>query len=185
MNIVNTINLQKREDRLLSIVKQARDQKFALRVHYGVEGGIAFHNINKAFRNIVQDAKDNGYEYTIIAEDDCVFASLESFKYYIYNIPSEFDLYLGMVYQAEVNEENRIMNGYSGNTLITIHSNFYDTWLSMPTDAHCDRWCGSIAHKSKMYVCYPYVCRQMAGYSDNRREHFNGGEVYFESKNFI
>lgn len=187
METVNTINLLSRDDRLLSIAKQAKEQKFALRIWPGITNDDQmppYKNINKAFRLIVQDAKDNGYEYTIIMEDDCYFHSHESFKYYIDNKPSDFDLYLGMVYSAEVEVNNRILNGYSGHTLLMVHSRFYDTWLSMPEDAHCDRWCGGWAYVYKYFVCYPYVCKQLNGYSDNKRGIYSY-DTYLEGKEFI
>lgn len=184
MQIVHTINLDKREDRLLSISKQAKQQGFALKIWRGEEGDVPFKNINKSFRKIVQYAKDNGDHYAIIMEDDCVFHSFQSFDYFIKNMPVDFDLYLGMIYSGTVDENHRILNGYSGNTLLCVHSRFYDEFLSAPADVHYDRWCGLHAFKRLYYVCHPYVCRQMNGYSDNRRQE-GVYDIYLEGKEFI
>lgn len=184
MQIVHTINLEKREDRLLSISKQAKYQGFALKIWQGEEGDIPYKNINKAFRKIVQFAKDNNLPFCIIMEDDCVFHSFQSFDYFMKNMPEKYDLFLGMIYSGTVDENHRIINGYSGNTLICIHSQFYDTFLSAPPDVHYDRWCGLQAFKRLYYVCHPFVCKQMTGYSDNRRQHGNY-DVYLVEREFI
>jgi len=169
MQIVHTINLNKREDRLLSISKQAKQQGFALKVWDGEEGDIPYKNINKAFKKVVSYAKENNLGEIFIAEDDCVFSSYQSFEYFIKKKPENFDLYLGMVYSAQVDDCHRILNGYSGNTLVCIHKNFYDFFLSAPNDVHMDRWCGQHAFEKLYYVCHPFVCKQLNGYSDNRR----------------
>ena len=187
MGIVHTINLSHRKDRLLSIATQAKEQGFALKIWEGVYEGkmsITRDNINKSFRKIVQFAKDNEEEYVIIAEDDCIFHSSFSFDYYIEKIPEDFDIYLGMIYSGQENEEHRIMNGYAGNTLICIHNRFYDFFLSMPTNVHVDHWLGNFAYKFKYYVCYPYICKQLNGYSDNKKRDFNY-DVYLEGKTFL
>lgn len=183
MEIVHTINLDKREDRLLSVSKQARDQGFALKIWRGEEGDLPYKNINKSFRKIVQYGRDNGDEYTIIMEDDCIFHSFQSFGYYMKNMPEKFDLYLGMIYSGTV-DGSRVTNGYSGNTLVCIHSRFYDTFLSAPSDVHYDRWCGLQAFRREYYVCYPFVCRQMNGYSDNRRQE-SCYDVLLKDRGFI
>lgn len=182
--IVNTINLLHREDRLLSISKQAKEQGFALRIWEGVIDTPPHKGINEAYRRIVKDALFNNLPRVTIMEDDCVYSAPLAFKYYIDNIPEDFDIYLGMVYSAEV-KNNRIMNGYSGNTLITISNQFMPIFLSMPPDAHPDRWCGQFAFERKYYVCHPWVCKQLNGISDNKGgRHFNY-DVYLEGKEFF
>lgn len=183
IEIVNTINLYKRTDRLLSIAQQAREQNFALRIWPGVEGDTSMKNINAAYRKIIKEASTNGDAYAIIMEDDCLFSSPNSFRYYMDNRPENFDIWLGMVYAAEV-KNGRIMNGYSGNTLITITRDFYYYWLSMPDDVHPDRWVGQFAYERKYYVCEPYVCRQLNGYSDNKRQDMNYN-VYTDTMTFL
>lgn len=184
IDIVHTINLNKREDRLLSICKQAKQQGFALKIWDGVEGDIPFKNINKAFKRVVQYAKDHNLPKIIIAEDDCVFHSFQSFDYFIKNIPEKFDLFLGMVYSAQVDDNHRILNGYSGNTLVCLHNSFYDFFLSAPNDVHMDRWCGQYAFEKLYYVCHPFVCKQLNGYSDNRRMN-STYDALLEGKEFI
>lgn len=181
---VHTINLDKREDRLLSICKQAKQQDFAIKIWHGAQGDIPYKNINKAFKNIVRYAKENNLEKVIIAEDDCVFHSFQSFDYFIKNIPEKYHLYLGMVYSAQVDENHRILNGYSGNTLVCIHNSFYDFFLSAPCDVHLDRWCGMHAFEKIYYVCHPFVCKQLNGYSDNRRMN-STYDALLEGKEFV
>lgn len=183
MEIVNTINLHHREDRLLSISKQAKEQGFALRIWEGVQGDITFKNINAAYRKIIKDAVTNGYPYTIIAEDDCLFSCPGAFQYYMDKRPKQFDIWLGMIYSGEV-RNGRLLNGYSGNTLITIAQDFYYYWLSMPDDVHPDRWIGQHAYERRYFVCNPYVAKQANGYSDNKREKCNY-DVYTAGMAFL
>ena len=180
--IVNCINLYNREDRLLSISKQAKNQGFAIKFWEGIKENVILRGVNKAHRQIVQDAKDKGLEYVIIMEDDCVFSSPNAFNYYLSKMPETFDIYLGMVYAGEI-KEGRIVNGFSGLTLYTVHKNFYDEFLAANPNDHLDRFLGNTAYKNKYYICEPFVCYQSGGFSDNRRENMNY-KVYHDQMKF-
>ena len=180
--IVNCLNLSSREDRMLSASRQAKEQGFAIKFHEGVVGKIAFKAINKAHKSIVQKAKNNGDAYTIICEDDIRFTSPHAFNYYLSKIPKEFDLFMGMIYAGEI-KDGRILNGFSGLTLYTVHSRFYDEFLAADPNDHLDRFLGNSAFKNKYYICEPFVCYQSGGYSDNCRQNVNY-KVYHDKMNF-
>ncbi|MEO7045094.1 MAG: hypothetical protein ABI091_07270 [Ferruginibacter sp.] len=182
METVNCINLWNREDRLLSISKQAKDQRFAIRFWEATTGQIAYRAITLSHKKIIQDAKDKGLEYVIIMEDDCVFTAPNAFDFYMSKMPKEFDLYLGMIYGGEI-KDSRILNGFSGLTLYTVHNRFYDECLASDPNDHLDRFLGNSAFKNKYYVCDPFVCHQTGGYSDNRRENMNY-QVYHDTMKF-
>lgn len=182
MEIVNTINLWKREDRLLAISKQAKDQRFALYFWEGIEETIVHTGVSKAHKQIIKDAKENGLSYVIVCEDDIEFVDLGAFDYYIKNMPKSFDLYMGMIYAGEI-KDNRIMNGFSGLTLYTVHNRFYDFFLSADETDHIDRWLGNFCYNHEYFVCDKFVCKQSSGYSDRRREKCNY-DVYHESMIF-
>lgn len=188
MEIINVINLdvgqkaesmnpdisedfirRSREERVLSICKQSKEQGFAVRFWEGIideRGGFA--GINLSFKKIVRWAKEQGFVKVIIAEDDCVFSAPGAWQYYLDQMPEVFDIYSGGVYSGQI-EGNRIMNGFSGNTLITVHERFYDFFLFITENDHCDRQLGNFCFEKMYIVCQPFVVTQLHGYSDNTR----------------
>lgn len=166
-----------RQENVLSIAAQSKQHGFSVRFWEGNTDETVFRsgNISRAFKKIVRYAKKNNLEMICIGEDDLIFTSSNAWKYYIENIPDEFDLYLGGIYSGQL-EGNRIVNGYSGNTLLTIHSRFYDFFLSANEDpqglalGHIDRWLGNFCFDKEYFVCLPFIVRQQAGYSENHRK---------------
>jgi hypothetical protein len=181
METVHTINLSKREDRLLSIAKQAKQNGFAIKIWEGIEDEkkLIQTNVGNAHKQIVRFAKENNLPYIIICEDDIVFVDYGAFDYYISQMPEDYDLYLGMIYNGEI-KNNKILNGFSGLTLYTIHNRFYDYFLSASEGDHLDRWLGNTAYLNKYIVCDKFVCKQSNGYSDRRREKCNYDVYYLD-----
>lgn len=158
-----------REERILSICKQSKEHGFAVKFWEGVvdkRGG--FYGINQSFKNIVAWAKEQKLKYVFIGEDDLTFSSPGAWQYFLDNMPEEFDIYSGGIYSGHV-ENGRILTGYSGNTLIVVHENFYDTFLAIRPDNHLDRELGMMAHKKNFRIVEPFVVYQIQGYSDNHR----------------
>lgn len=186
-DIMHVINLYKRTDRAIALINQFKTHPVPVMFWEGVlSEKTPAANINKAHKAIVQYAKDKGLPYVIIAEDDIVFADKGAWEFYLKNMPTDFDLYLGMVYSAQV-EGNRIINGFSGLTLYAINSRFYDFFLSMPPAVHIDRHMGQYAYKYKYFICPEYVCYQSGGYSDNLKRQMTyepllEGKVMYKSK---
>lgn len=186
MEIVHCINLDKREDRLLAIAKEAKQQGFALMLWNGIdepERRYTKRAICQSHKRIVQYAKDNKLPYCVIAEDDIEFFAPGAFDYYIENIPDDYDLYCGTIFHGEVcPDTNRILNGMSATmTLYTVHSRFYNFILNeIPDDCHIDRFLGGFAFKYKYYVPPMLVCTQRQGYSDNLKQKTSDYNVYIE-----
>lgn len=163
-----------REERLLSVCKQSKEHGFAVRFWEGIIEERGATGINKSFKKIVRWAKEQNLPYICIGEDDLVFSAPGAWQYYLDNMPSEFDLYSGGIYSGEI-KDGRIVNGYSGNTLITVHKNFYDFFLSASEDpaglglGNLDRWLGNFAFEKNYRVVEPFVVLQLEGYSDNHR----------------
>ena len=156
-----------RQERINSIVRQSKSQGFAVRFWEGVTGNKnTWTNISQAFKKIITFAKESAYDTITIAEDDLVFTAPGAWEYYCNNTPKEFDTYLGGIYSAQI-EDGRIMNGYSGHTLITVHEKFYDFILGANEGDHLDRHLGNTAFKHQYKVCEPFVVKQIGGYSDN------------------
>lgn len=168
---------QWRNENALSIVKQSKIQGFAVRFWPANTDDHVFRsgNISRAFKQIVRYAKENNLDCITIGEEDLEFTSPNAWKYYLENIPQDYDIFLAGIYSGQL-EGNRIVNGYSGNTLITVHSQFYDFFLSASEDpnglgqGHCDRWLGNFCFEKKYFVCLPFVVKQLNNsYSENHR----------------
>lgn len=161
-----------REERVLSIVKQSKEQGFAVRFHEGeidranfIDGRVG---INRSFKRIVKWAKQNNLPRVIMGEDDLLFSAPGAWQYYLENLPDDYDLWMGVIYAGEI-REGRVMNGFSGGmTLITVHERFYDFFLGIDPQNHIDRALGNFCFEKKYLACAPFVCRQMSkGFSDN------------------
>lgn len=176
-----TLILRNREERILSVVKQSKDHGIILKIWEGDLADQVFpaKNISRAFKKIVQYAKEERLPSVTIAEDDFVLTSPLSWQYYLENTPDDYDLYLGGLYNGEL-QGNRICGGYSGHTLITVHERFYDEFLSAKNeestgpDCHLDVWLGQNYSKEKKFiVCLPFVVKQLGGYSENKKAVMN------------
>lgn len=172
--ITQAIILRSREERVLSICQQSKEQNFSCRFWEGVidaRGGWA--GINLSFRKVVEWAKENNLHHVIIGEDDLLFSAPLAWQYYLDNMPDEFDIYSGGIYSGQI-ENERIVNGWSGNTLITVKGSFFDEFIRLSDEAlknndHLDRRMGNYAFQKNYRVCIPHVVYQMNGYSDNHR----------------
>lgn len=168
-----------REERALSIVKQSKEHGFAVRFWAGITDNDTFRceNISRAFKKIVQYAKEERLESVTIAEDDMILTAMGAWKYYNQNIPTDYDIYSGGIYYGKI-EGGRILSTYSGNTLITVHERFYDFFLSADEKLNLDNWLGFHAQEKKYIVCEPFVVRQPTeSYSENKRR-INSLETY-------
>lgn len=129
--------------------------------------------IHLGHRQIVQFAKDNHYEYCLIAEDDIVFTHPDSYRYFLQQVPSEYDLFMGLVYSGEI-KDNKVMNGFSGGlSLYRINRCFFEEFLSMPVDTHIDRQLGLTCYKNRYYVTPKYCVEQRGLYSFQLRKPMN------------
>lgn len=186
---VHVINLDKREDRLLCIAKEAKAQGFAIMLWNGIDAPRRVDTkkaICLSHKKIVAFAKANKLPYILIAEDDLFFYGHENnaFKYFMDNIPGDYDLYCATIYNGEVDEENRIKNGMSGTmTLYMVNQRFYDVILNdVADDSHIDRSLGQLAHKYRYFVPPLLVAGQRQGYSDNLKSKTSDYEVYMKDR---
>lgn len=186
---VHCLNLDRREDRLLSASKEAKKQGFPIMFFNGVDAKLEEIKpciaITRGHKSIVQYAKDKAMEWVCVCEDDIFFYGDDNkaFQYFIDNIPPSFDVYMGCIYHGEL-KGNRVINGMSGSfTLIIIHSRFFDFILNeMPDDCYQDRYVGDFSYKYEYYVSPLIVCGQTPGFSDNRSVAHSGYDVYLLDK---
>lgn len=187
--ILNIIHLESRTDRRQSFMEEMNLQNIAYKVWPGVTTYQEYtnhRNISEAHKNIVRDAQENGLPQVIIAEDDIKFSHPKSWKYYLSQMPEQFDLYCGVIYAGEVDPQtNRIVStkGMSGtNTLYTISERFYSFFLATDNSKHLDRELGRFGNINEYYVCNPMVCFQSGGFSDNHKRELHYDEYLRDIK---
>ncbi len=166
--IVNCLHLFHRTDREQSILQQAREQGFYLKFHEGIENR---HNrkmgICQSHKAIIREAKENGYPYCCVMEDDAIWLGKGSWEYFLENMPDDFDIYFSMIYCGEIHN-NRIMSQFSAMTCYVVAERFYDFFLDgIVDDCHIDRELGKHADRFKFMLCPEIPCEQMGGLSNN------------------
>lgn len=124
-------------------------------------------SINLSHKQIVQSAKDCGYNAVTIVEDDFKATHPNSLNFYQKNMPQDYDIYLGGIYVGDILPDN-IVKEFSALHFYTVHSRFYDTFLSLSDDGHIDRLLGGLG---KYVVCNPMPFIQHNGiYSSNSQK---------------
>jgi len=119
-------------------------------------------SINASHKMIVRDAKEKGLDEVIIAEDDLMFTSPNSWKYFLSQKPSSYDLYLWGSYILPIS--NNMVCGFQ---LYFVSSKFYDKYLSIKDDAHVDTEMDTL--KGDYHFCYPFPALQRKGFSANNK----------------
>lgn len=164
--LINCINLKKRTDRKKAAIEQFEAESCEYRFWDGVEGKIPKQNIHHAFKRIIQHYKDNKIMECCVAEDDIKFCAPGAWKYFLSKIPPQYDLYVSGYYSGS-HDENFIVKGFRGMTLIIVAGHFYDTFLSLTETQHID---GALAMSgAKIITCYPFAAIQTPGFSDQRK----------------
>lgn len=160
-----------------SYLEEMATQRAKFQVWDGMIDKPAFRGISKIHKRIVRYAKNRNFHRCIIMEDDCKFSHPNSLKYFLSTVPQEYDLYFGCVYQGEVGENHRLLNGFSGVlTCYIVNSPFYDTFLKINSEAHLDNAIGEIAFSRKFYVSDPMICYQADGFSYNHSKQMHYGK---------
>ncbi len=130
-------------------------------------------SINEAHKQIVRYAKLAEFGEVIIAEDDLKMSRPGAWQYFLSQKPKDYDLYLGGIFLGQP-DENNIVTEFTGLTLYSVHSRFYDTFLEVEPTEHIDR---ALAGKGKFVVCNPFVCTQYDGVSSNSGQFEKYGEL--------
>lgn len=167
--VLNILHIIERTDRAESLKIQLQSNGIENYIMW--QGEVNRHNrkesICKGFKRIIQWAKDTLQERITIAEDDIVFNHSESWKYYLSQIPEDFDCFWSMQFTGSYDDNFRINSVGSGMTLFTVHSRFYDFILNMNPDCHFDRYLTSLHEQFVFKVCPLIPCTQSGSKSDN------------------
>jgi len=164
--VINIISLPRRQDRRDQIIRQMEAEKCQYRFFDGIELPSRKTGVNAAHKSVIRWAKEQGLEYVVVAEDDLRWTGTGAWQYFIGNMPSDFDLYVGSYYSGTQDDNFRV-TGFRGMTLYVCHSRYYDKFLSLPDTMHID---GAIdISGAKIIVCPLFVATQEPGFSDQRK----------------
>lgn len=178
--IINIIHMPDRADRMEILLVELKNQKIN---NFNLWDGVhdqesIIKGINKAHKQIVQYAKDEGLKEVIIAEDDIKFLGEGAYDYFIENKPQDFDIYLAGIFLGIINDDN-IVKEFTGMTLYIVAERFYDIFLNSDNDKHIDH---ALSNKGLYKVCNPFVAIQHNGVSDNQKCYCNY-DIIFENRN--
>ena len=109
--------------------------------------------INRAHKQVVEYAQLLGVKEVCVLEDDFLGTHPNSWNYFLSKKPEDFDLYLGGIYAGIISEDNTVRD-YCGGHCTIVHERFYDTYLSVPEDAHIDQ---AMSGLGKFVVCNPFA----------------------------
>lgn len=120
-------------------------------------------SINLSHKNIIRRAKELKLDRVAVWEDDCVIPHPNGWNKFLDDMPEDFDIYLGGAYGLNRPIINPVLQ-LNGFHCFIMHSRFYDTFLSIPDNVHCDT---ALDVLGKFYVHYPFIAIQRAGWSAN------------------
>lgn len=175
---LNIIHLPHRIDREELFMRELSEQGIATyKLWPGItHDQISFVGIGAAHKQIVRNAKTQGFKKVLIAEDDLRFTCKTSFKYFLDNEPPDYDIYLASIYMGKLNDDNTV-DDFSGLTLYMVHERYYQRFLDTPILDHIDRAQaendpenpGVRRPRGKFVVCNPFACIQWTTYSENHK----------------
>ena len=161
--ILNVIYDSRRGEKYDLLISELESNKVDYKIWEAeVQKESVVSSINASHKNIVRWAKENNLKEVAIAEDDIWFTCDESWEYFLDNKPSEYDLYLASTYVPPIS--NNVICGFH---LYLVHSDFYDTFLSVPDNEHIDTVFNNMNGNYKF--CYPFVALQRSGWSSNNK----------------
>lgn len=168
INVIHNPESLDRMEKLQKVIDEYElDVKFWPAI---IDPVMSFRGISLAHKQIVQYAKNRCLSRVCIAEDDFYFTSKQSWKYFLENIPMDYDLYLSGIYCGDIKKDNTI-NDFCGLHLYIVHERFYDRFLSVPNENNIDRVVGRAA--DKVVVSFPFISLQHMGWSENNRQMSN------------
>jgi len=187
---LNIIHLDKNKDRRASFLKQIIEHKIPASVWPGIIAELPWTGISRAYKQVVQEAKNSNLPYVLIADDDFLLSCAQSWQLFFRDMPAEFDLYFGGISGGVIEDcETNIkqVTNWSGTFFFAVHSRFYDVFLAADEMKNIDRWFGingleqiekSLGRKPVYKVRYPFICTCIDGISDNSGQ-FMKHQKYF------
>lgn len=160
-------------DKLPLVLKELEVQAlWPQKIWEPVQANTVVESISRSFKQIILYAKEKKLPEVCIVEDDLMFVG--PWDYFLKSKPVYFDIYIGGNYL--INDPDKYepplvkVNEYVGNQLIVVSEKYYDTFLSVPDNAHIDVAQSGLGD---FYVCFPMVALQRPGYSANAQAKVN------------
>lgn len=178
--VINIIHNNNRTDRFNLLQKEIKQEGLEVIYWPAMMLQSAKLGIMRAHKQIVYDAKMRQLDMVCIAEDDLRFTYQGAWKYFLGNMPQDFDIYLASVYWGEIKERNRVA-AFSGLSLYVVKRHFFDTFLSIQEGKHLDM---ELKNKGDYYVCNPFAAIQHETYSDNNKKNLNNARWLGKRKLF-
>lgn len=184
---INVIHLEDREDRMKLLIEELFRQGISpsgFQIWHSEKRQPTEIAIAEAHKRIVAEAKRQGLQFVVIAEDDICFPSPVGWWHFLRNIPDdEFDIYLGGVYQGQ---QHHAQLGFTGMHLYCVHNRFYDKFLALTGNGGIDNEISALvmSGQCKARLCWPMAAIQHETISDNngtinKHQHwFNEASVY-------
>lgn len=178
------INLPERFDRLHQSVREIEDYFNGdnLKLMDGVKKPRPFTGIAEAHMNCIKKAKYEKWDCVLIMEDDLVFQGKEKtlpyFNLCLENLPDDWDVLLGGVYDGSLYKENDYWNRvgkFCGLHFYIVNHKVYDTLLKYDYSYEYDVWMNYHLNLN-CFVTAKFIAIQRNGFSDNK-----GREVNYES----
>lgn len=193
------IHNDQREERVKNLKEQTEFTKIET---FGIQKAIFTSSpkagISQAHRSVVAKAKEQGWSYVVIMEDDIKFTDKDSFMLFMNMItlcPDEVDILLGGLYTTSQLDNYKGMpffkqvDNVSGFHCYCVFQKAYDRFLEAPDNYHIDKWTtGSKLGNLLTLTCYPFLAIQQDDfYSDNKKQIKNYSHLLkkyelFESK---
>lgn len=171
-NIIHCSNQSNRLPRLLKELEAQNITDYELWEGHHDRTSVV-KSINLAHKQIIEYAQLAKWDEVLVMEDDIRFCGEGAFYYFLANKPKSFDIYLGGIYIGEPDENNKVRY-FTGFHCYIVHSRFYETFLSTPTDQHIDR---SLDNLGEYYVSNPFTSIQYNGFSSNTRKEENYNDL--------
>ncbi len=179
MDTAYCINLKTRQDRRSQIKKQFRNKTKVVfhRVMKNTDGATGCRD---SHLELIKMARDNGFEYIWIVEDDVVLS--KNFKFP--DLPLDFDLvYLGGTITKKMESYDDIYNiakGIYATHSYIISKKMYDTILNNATVPIDSYYVSEIQGNYKCYILKEPNCHQRKGYSDIENRNVDYSELVNE-----
>jgi hypothetical protein len=161
--LINVINLPEHTPtRRNRVEKDLQEEGCVYKIWNGLKQTNFVHtNISRSHKQIVRYAMQHRFKMVCICEDDVRFCDKGAWKYFLDNIPKDFDIYLSGIYWGDIKPDNTVTD-FSGLHLYIVHERFYYAFLQGDENKDIDR---SLAGMGKFVVCNPFAAIQYNGFS--------------------
>lgn len=163
-NIIHNPNREERLPRLQAEMQRQGIEEYNLWPAIVYNTSDRYRGVSHAHKQIVGWAEQEGLPEVLIMEDDVRFPAPNGYEHFLYNMPEDFDIYLGGVYGGEILKDG-LMEKFTALHCYIIRQQFYQTFLDASESEDIDH---ALAGLGVYYVCFPFAAIQYDGWSDTQ-----------------